>query len=362
MTDDALRTLFHPFEAGLVDLPEPGTRALFPGARPGWRKPEGFEATITAVQGFRPDFLGLKRQGISTVPQGEGEGYDLALVLGSKHRGQNEGWIAEAQRRVKPGGLIVVAASKKDGGDSLRKRIAELTEVEDHAAKHHGVVFWLRNGGTQLKEAAAETVGSFQTRPGMFSHGHADPGSMFLLESLPADLKGDVADFCAGWGYLAADLIGRERIRSVDLYEADHASLEAARTAMGAAEKPMGFFWHDLTSEPVERVYDAVVMNPPFHAGGHAAEPDLGAKLIRAAASALKGHGRLFIVANRGLPYERALTAVFAETGELARNDDYKILWASEPQTRNMARAATQLKARGRPGAPARRNGAGRRK
>ncbi|GHD15464.1 class I SAM-dependent methyltransferase [Tianweitania populi] len=362
MTDDALKTLFHPFEAGLIDLPAAGSRALFLGARPGWRKPEGFEAAITAVQGFRPDFLGLQRQGVKVVPEGEGDGYDLALVLGSKHRGQNEGWIAQAQRRVRPGGLIVVAASKKDGGDSLRKRLAELTEIEDHAAKHHGVVFWMRNGEKQLPEAEAESVGSFETRPGMFSHGHADPGSVFLLESLPADLKGDVADFCAGWGFLAGDLIRRERIRSVDLYEADHASLEAARTALQGTEKPMAFFWKDLVGEPVERVYDAVVMNPPFHASGHAAEPDLGAGLIRAAAKALKGKGRLFLVANRGLPYERALTAVFAETGELTRNDDYKILWAAEPQTRNMARAATQAKSGGRPGAPARRNGAGRRK
>jgi 16S rRNA (guanine1207-N2)-methyltransferase len=297
---------------------------------------------------------------VSVVPAPQGEGYDLALVLGSKHRGQNEGWIAEAQKRVKPSGLIVVAASKKDGGDSLRKRLAELTGIEDHAAKHHGVVFWLRNDAAPLPQPADTVIGPFRTRPGMFSHDHADPGSEFLLASLPADLKGEVADFCAGWGYLAGDLVSRERVTGVDLYEADHASLEAAKVALSGAAKPMGFFWQDLVGEPVDKVYDAVVMNPPFHAGGHAAEPDLGSGIIRAAANALKGKGRLFLVANRGLPYERALTAMFGQTGELARNEDYKILWAAEPQTRNQARAAMEDGRRA--GSGSRRGGAGRRK
>jgi 16S rRNA (guanine1207-N2)-methyltransferase len=154
--------------------------------------------------------------------------------------------------------------------------------------------------------------------------------------------------------------VTRERINGVDLYEADHASLEAAKKALNGAAKPVGFFWHDLVGEPVEKVYDAVVMNPPFHAGSHAAEPDLGSGVIRAAAKALKGKGRLFLVANRGLPYERALTAVFAQTGEVARNDDYKILWAAEPQTRNQARAARE-ETRGA-GSGSRRGGTGRRK
>lgn len=345
---ETLKTLFHPFDNGTLDLPEAGSRALFLGALPGYRLPDGFAASITAVQGFRPAYLGLKKQGASVVAEPEGENYDLAFVLGSKHRGQNEGWIAEAQKRVKPGGLIVVAASKKDGGDSLRKRIAEVAGIEDHAAKHHGIVFWLRNEADRLQQPEETEVGAFRTRPGMFSHGHADPGSVFLLSALPADLKGDVADFCAGWGFLAGDLTRRERITSVGLYEADHTSLEAAKAALGDAGKPIGFFWHDLVGEPVERVYDAVVMNPPFHAGGHAAEPDLGSGLIRAAATALKGKGRLFLVANRGLPYERALAGAFAQSGELTRNEDYKILWAAEPQTRNQARAATQGKNAGK--------------
>jgi 16S rRNA (guanine1207-N2)-methyltransferase len=362
MTDDTLKTLFHPFETGMLDLPVPGTRALFLGARPGLPLPGGFAAEITAVQGFRPDLLGLKREGVNAVPEPQGEAYDLALVLAGRHRGQNEAWISEAQKRTKEGGLIVVAASKKDGGESLRKRVAELVGIEDQTAKYHGMVFWLRAGAAEFPQAPAETVGRFTTRPGMFSHGHADPGSSLLLANLPSNLKGDIADFCAGWGFLSADLAERTGVKSVDLYEADHASLQAAKAGLADMRVPMNFYWRDLLTEKAERPYDVVVMNPPFHAGGHAAEPNLGKNMIRAAAAALKGSGRLFLVANRGLPYERELAAIFAQTGELARDGNYKILWAVEPQTRNQARREKEAQEmrRGRSGATGAPRGAGR--
>ena len=70
---------------------------------------------------------------------------------------------------------------------------------------------------------------------------------------------------------------------AIDLYEADFASLEAARTNLAGigASRPR-FFWHDLAAEPVDDRYDAIVMNPPFHQG-RAAEPEIGQADRRAA-------------------------------------------------------------------------------
>lgn len=332
--DDTWRTLFHPFDAGVLDLPDPCGRVLFLGAQPGFRLPEGFAADLICVQGFRPDYLALQRQGRAVVAEPEGQDYDMAFVLAGKHRGQNEMWVAEALARVKPGSLVVVAASKKEGGDSLRKRMAELVGIEGHASKHHGTVLWLRAGEKSLPPVEAVQVGLFSTRPGMFSHGHVDAGSQLLAENLPADLKGDVADFCAGWGFLSGMLAQRDAVKSIDLYEADHASLEAAKAGLAGSSKQFGFFWHDLAAEKVTRRYDAIVMNPPFHAAGQRADPAIGSAIIAAAARALKGRGRLILVANRALPYERALAGLFAETGELVRDDKFKILWGSGPRTR----------------------------
>jgi len=50
--------------------------------------------------------------------------------------------------------------------------------------------------------------------------------------------------------------------------------------------------------------------------------------MIRTAASALRGNGRLMLVANRGLPYEPVLKEEFRESGETCRNARFKVLWA----------------------------------
>ncbi|TGS10987.1 class I SAM-dependent methyltransferase [Mesorhizobium sp. M2E.F.Ca.ET.209.01.1.1] len=333
MAAEPLKTLLYPFEAEALPLPRKDARVLFLGAEPGFPLPVGFDAALHLVQGFRPHFRALQASGYTVTPRVEGSGFDMALVLAGRHRGQNELRIAEALERVAPGGLIAVAGGKDDGIDSLRKRINALAPLEGHLPKHHGVAFWFRRAGTEaaatLRAGNPNLVveGGFKTAPGMFSFDRVDAGSKLLVASLPDDLKGNVADFCAGWGYLAAEILRRSRsLTALDLYEADFEALEAARLNVHGDIEPR-FFWIDLLTEAVERRYDAIVMNPPFHSG-RAAEPGIGAGIIRAASKALKPGGRLFMVANRQLPYEQVLSAAFASHAEIARDGMFKVFSA----------------------------------
>lgn len=366
-------TLFHPFETGALEMPLAGNRVLFLGAEPGFRLPEGFAANLSLVQGFRPWFRALAGR-YHVTPQPEGENFDAALVLCGRHRGENELRIAEAVERTKAGGLILVAGGKDDGIASLRKRLendedplaeaiarrrpARSIYISDpsipperlynpakvsvslsgHLAKYHGVVFWLER--TPEADAFAQKIkkwydnwplvdGRFITAPGMFSSDRVDAGSKLMAAHLPDKITGAVADFCAGWGYLASELANRYPKMSVlDLYEADFASLEAAKRNVAATEtlKPC-FFWHDLLGEAVPHRYDFIVMNPPFHQKREA-EPDIGQRMIRAASAALKPGGRLLMVANRQLPYEKTLSEVFASHSEIAQDGMFKVLAA----------------------------------
>lgn len=334
--DDPQKTLFHPFETGDLNPPGKGARVLFLGAEPGFRLPDGFDADLTLVQGFKPDFLKLRVGKHKVVPEPEGEGYGLILVLAGKHKGMNEAMIAEAMRRGSPSSVILVAGSKDDGIASLRKRLEVLAPLAGSLSKFHGQAFWLHRPADALAVATmlenphneALVAGRFRTAPGMFSHDRIDAGSRLLAQHIPTDLSGAVADFCAGWGYLASVVLDNcAKVAALDLFEADHASLEAARANLAEARVPVGFHWSDLASEPVARTFDAIVMNPPFHQG-RAAEPGIGHAMIRAASAALKPGGRLFMVANRGLPYEAALSAGFRQSGELVRDQTYKVLWA----------------------------------
>lgn len=338
MSRDALSTLFYPFMSGRLGLPGRDERYLFIGAEPGFPLPPDFQASLELVQGFRPLYLRLLAAGHQVAPEPEGHGLDGALVLCGRHRGQNENRIAEAVRRVRPGGLIVVAGSTGDGMPSLRRRLEAVLRLEGHLPKYHGLVLWLRRPQDDAAEAAAEALRArpalvesrFLTSPGMFSHERIDPGSRLLAENLPASCRGAAADFGAGWGYLAAALAERTAgLDRIDLYEADCASLEAARKNLAGIPDgtELGFFWLDLTAEKPGRTYDLVVMNPPFHQG-RAAEPGLGQAMIHAATSTLRPGGRLIVVFNRGLPYDRTLHAAFAEVTEIAADAAFRVVAA----------------------------------
>ncbi|MBX3597564.1 MAG: class I SAM-dependent methyltransferase [Rhizobiaceae bacterium] len=330
-----VNTLFHPFYAGEFEYPGAEKTCLVFGAHRDFQKPAEFNAKWTFVQSFKPDFAGLEKRGFDVRDSAPDETFDVALILAGKHRGQNERWLAQAVQHVKPDGLIVLAGGKTEGAASLRKRIESELPLGGHLSKNHGVVFWLKRSAEA--DAFAQAViaqqqslplidARFEAAPGMFSYERIDIGSRLLADNLPKQLHGVAADFCAGWGYLSVALAQQEAVARVDMFEADRLALEAAERNMQrlAPAMEISAHWCDLTSEKVERIYDLIVMNPPFHEG-RAADPLLGQSVIRTAAAALKPRGRLFMVANKGLPYEPLLKSMFASCDTLIEDKGYRV-------------------------------------
>ena len=167
----------------------------------------------------------------------------------------------------------------------------------------------------------------FMTRAGVFSCDHIDPGSHLLAMHLPANLRGIVADLGAGWGYLAdAALRGCPKIDRLDLFEADARALACARHNLAGHARAIHYHWHDVTTG-LPGTYDAIIMNPPFHTG-QASDVDLGRAFLLTAATALRRGGKLFLVANRQLPYEAVLDAAGLAWRITAENPTYKLLFA----------------------------------
>lgn len=335
MITPAQKTLFLPFDQGILDMPEDGQSFLACGLaadrqlEPEWKK------ALTFLQPWRPDWLALNREGCHAVPRLDADvRFSGGLLLLGKHRGRNEAWFAELLARVEPGGWIVVCGDKKLGIDSFRKWVGNIAEITDRLSKNHAVAFWLqRPAGLDgdfiqaLKPVAVDIDNVFRTEPGMFSHGAIDKGSALLVPHMEKIVFGKVADLGAGWGYLAAQCQKyADRITAIDLYEADFEALEAARGNMErlGASVPMGFYWFDVTSEKMTGIYDTVIMNPPFHEG-RAADVSLGQAFIAAAALRLKTGGRLLMVANRQLPYEATLKGLFKTVILLEEAQGFKV-------------------------------------
>ncbi len=313
------RALLHAFETGALAQ----RRAFFLRAEP---LPL---SDLDAEQSFRPAFLKLA----NVVARLDSGAYEQGLVLLTKHKEENFANIARGWSLLRPGGRLVCAGSNDDGAASLERQAGKAFGLAGSLPKFHCRVFWFDKGDRTPPDywRALATLqpagdGSFVSQPGIFSWDRVDDGSAMLAKHLPDDFTGTVADFGCGWGCLARHVLRSSGVERIDLVDAEFRAIEAARA--NVADTRASFHWLDLAGEAAPSIYDAIVCNPPFHAG-RAADPALGQRIIEAAAGALKPGGRLYMVANRGLPYEPVLKQHFARFETLADNNKFRVTRAT---------------------------------
>ncbi|OZB20231.1 MAG: MFS transporter [Rhodobacterales bacterium 34-62-10] len=287
---------------------------------------------VQIITAFKPDHDAFGAAGYDCALVAEGT-YAAAVVCLPRAKAQGRALLAQACVAVGQGGLIIVDGQKTDGVESMLRDLRGQGVHPSVLSKAHGKIVWFaaQPMPSDWQARGPQPVeGGFVTAEGVFSADGIDPASRLLADSLPDKLGATLVDLGAGWGYLAARILARDSVRSLDLVEADHAALDCAR--LNVTDPRARFHWADATIWRPASPVDGVVMNPPFHSG-RAAEPDLGRAFIAAAAAMLTGQGRLWMVANRHLPYEATLTQHFAEVTELTGNNRFKILLAARPLT-----------------------------
>jgi 16S rRNA (guanine1207-N2)-methyltransferase len=332
----ALETLLLAFsaEGGLI----PPARALFLGAQPHHAFKQ-WPTTITGWQPFKPAADAWDYEGFHRVDEIPAATWPLVMILPGKSRDETLALFATARKHLDPGGVLLAALANHSGAARFEKELSRATHGISSLQKYKCRAFhasmndsWdqdLFESWDLLNQARPIENGRFITRPGIFSSEHVDPGSRLLAEHIPSHLRGAVADLGAGWGYLSDEALRRcPGITRIDLFEADSRALDCARINLASHPQDIQFHWHDVTTG-LPGVYDAVLMNPPFHSG-RAATPDLGAAFITRAATALRRGGALFLVANRQLPYESVLQTTGMAWRKTFEDSTFKILTADK--------------------------------
>lgn len=332
----AADSLWHPFAIGEVPWPASG-RVLFLRARAD-AIPAPWRDAVRCVQSLKPQADALARAGMALALADETM-FPLTLVLPPRQRDEARALFAQAAMRTAPGGIILASQANAEGARSGERDLHALLGGGSSLGKHKCRIYWgqvaapldaARVRDWQAADAPrAIADGRFFSRPGLFAWDRIDTGSALLAEHLPGDLRGCAADLGAGYGFLAAELLARNPgIVTLDLYEAEARALDLARRNLAtfAARIALGFHWHDVAQGLPAR-YDAIVSNPPFHAG-RADLPVLGRAFIAAAAAALRGGGRFWMVANRHLAYEAALRQHFAVVNTIVQRDGFKVIEA----------------------------------
>ncbi|MDS9468531.1 methyltransferase [Paracoccus sp. MBLB3053] len=290
-------------------------------------------ARTQIVQRLYPDVAALRAQGFEPVTEAQGD-FDSAIVFLPRSRAEARARIAEASAHLAPGASLWIDGQKTDGVDSVLKELRGMAPLDEIQSRAHGKIFrvtlpeagWLPADWPARDHEAAT---GFVTRPGVFSADAPDPASMALAEALPDKLPTRVVDLGAGWGWLSAQILGHSSVELLHMVEADAVALDCARR--NVTDPRARFHWADAREFRLPEPVNGVVMNPPFHQG-RAGDPKLGAGFIRTAAGLLTGAGRLWMVANRHLPYEETLRECFADVAEIGGDTRFKILTATGAQ------------------------------
>ncbi|MGC1498235.1 MAG: class I SAM-dependent methyltransferase [Sulfitobacter sp.] len=313
---------------GGLELPEEGRIAVF-------RPPVDADLDglpidrCQIIHDFKPFYEAWAERGYE-VARNTKDRYAATIVCLPRSKVEARALIAEACAVCD--GIVVIDGQKTDGADSILKEMRKRVTVQGPISKAHGKMFWISEPAADCFAdwliGPSQTEGGFWTAPGVFSADGVDLASALLVDALPDKLGGEVADLGAGWGFLSAHILTRPKVQTLHLVEAGHMALECARH--NVTDERAKFHWEDATSwEPPHRM-DAVVMNPPFHTG-RAAEPQIGQAFVATAARILSGHGDLWMVANRHLPYEAELKKRFAFVEEMGGDARFKLFHAARP-------------------------------
>jgi 16S rRNA (guanine1207-N2)-methyltransferase len=339
--DPVLDTLFLPFAEERLQWPDEDILFLRARAGEGSRP---YAKRVLCQQTFKPDADALVSAGFSVMepstPLAPNQNRSVC-VLAPRQREESRALLARAMAIAAPGGRVIACANNNEGARSMEDDLRVLSgDNVEVMSKNKGRVCWTQS----LQSANAALIatwseldavrrvcdGRFLSRPGIFAWDRVDVASALLAEHLPTNLAGEAADLGCGFGFLAYELLNKcSKIKSIDLFEAEFRALELARlnleSSAGAVQQR--FHWHDVTTG-LPREYDVIVCNPPFHIQGRLDRPDIGRRFIAVAAQSLKAKGRLWLVANRHLPYEGELANNFQRVRVVAQAHGFKIIEA----------------------------------
>ncbi len=274
--------------------------------------------------------------------------FDIVLLPMPKGRRYTRTQILAAWQALKIGGQLIIAGPSREGVKSVIKDAGRLfgnSSILGYRNHQRAAVAIRKNDLPNLNMPEFQERGiapdtqkvieislagqnlEFETHPGIFSWEQLDAGTAFLLEHLkiaPGDVVWDV-----GCGYGALGLAALKAgaahatLTDINLLAIEYARKNAARNRLGSQTSILPA--DGLTRPDTGQRYDLIVSNPAFHQGS-AVDQSMAAALISQAAKWLKKQGRLVLVANRFLNYDKPMQTEFNQVTRIAETSKFHIL------------------------------------
>jgi 16S rRNA (guanine1207-N2)-methyltransferase len=268
------------------------------------------------------------------------------LALLPKGRAVWEQTVLDAAQLLRTGGGLYLAGANRAGIKSAARyvqqvfgrvdvlayrggcRVLRAVKADDIPIPTSDYYAW-----RTLEAQVADQTIEYVAKPGLFAWKQLDDGTRLLIEALlqhPLDETSSVLDIGCGAGILtlvAARQVWNGQAVGVDVdcraVQATHRTL--AHNGISNARAFAG----DCTESVAECTFDAVVTNPPFHQK-QATTYVVAEQIIRDAARILGRSGRLYLVANRFLKYERLIEQAFGHAHLLRETKSFRVWYAEK--------------------------------
>lgn len=164
------------------------------------------------------------------------------------------------------------------------------------------------------------------TMPGVFSWEHLDEGTALLLDHLGVEPDTTVLDIGCGYGIIGM-VAARLGAGHVTMIDDNLLAVRCARAGVISNQltERCTVLPSDVTCAVAGQQFELVLSNPPFH---HDTDVNtaVAMRIVREAAEVLVPGGRLRLVANRFLPYDREMRETFGNVHTITQTGRYHVL------------------------------------
>jgi 16S rRNA (guanine1207-N2)-methyltransferase len=270
--------------------------------------------------------------------------FDIAIIELPKGRKLAQRWLAQAFMGLKTGGILYLGGAKQQGvipviedaeklfGEAAvlgYKKGSRLVSFQKKLPEFPVEGWWHIPGiapHTWHRFAIQTQQGLFElcSLPGIFSFDRLDEGTQLLLGSLPDLNNLNILDLGCGYGAIGL-ATANSGAGSVDMVDANLLAIAAAQINIESLGlRNAQAFASDVLSARPDNKYDLVLSNPPFHTGREV-DYQVATAFIEQSYGALTSGGRLYVVANRFIRYEKILEMYFHQVDLIIQTPRFQV-------------------------------------
>jgi 16S rRNA (guanine1207-N2)-methyltransferase len=327
-----------------------------------WVADEQIEASAISRLRPRPGLMAVSnRCDVAHVLQGRGfmtllsdfsfepwaeKSLDVVAYRISKEKAIVHHVINAAVQRLHPGAELWLVGGKNEGIKTYLEKAARYANGTLRSERHGAITFGIITRGEtlgealddqsyrELRELQFDSALKVWSKPGIYGWQKIDRGSALLVRELnrvwpdAETPPKTLLDLGCGYGYLSLSAAGHWPDIAITATDNNIAAVHACEKNLASFAIRAEVLLTDCANG-IDKKFDAVLCNPPFHQGFEV-EGDLTTRFLETARNRLAKNGRALFVVNQFIPLERKAAMLFRNVREVCREQGFKVI-ALEP-------------------------------